>query len=77
MNKNSRIILSLIIFLNLCYHAFAQQMTLTGAIVLDRTEVMSYSIIYQTGSNNTLTGYSVSDRNGSEETKARISGTFN
>ncbi|KAF5062989.1 hypothetical protein DSECCO2_299290 [anaerobic digester metagenome] len=77
MNKNSRIILSLIIFLNLCHHAFAQQTILTGAIVLDRTEVMSYSIIYQTGSNNTLTGYSVSDRNGKEETKARISGTYN
>ncbi|GAP44533.1 hypothetical protein TBC1_12341 [Lentimicrobium saccharophilum] len=77
MNKNSRIILSLIIFLNLCHHAFAQQMTLTGAIVLDRTEVMSYSIIYQLGNKNTLTGYSVSDRNGKEETKARISGTYN
>lgn len=77
MNKSSRIIHSLIIFLNVSNHAFAQQMTLTGAIVLDRTEVMSYSIIYQTGSNNTLTGYSVSDRNGSEETKARISGTYN
>jgi len=77
MNKNSRIIFSLAILLNLCCHAFAQQMTLTGAIVLDRTEVMSYSVIYQLSSNNTLTGYSVSDRNGSEETKARISGTYN
>lgn len=60
-----------------CFSSIAQQTTLTGAIVLEKTEFMSYKITYQLNNTNVLAGYSVCDINGNEETKARITGFFN
>lgn len=55
----------------------AQETILSGAIVIDKTEVMSYTITYQLSDNNTLTGHSISDLSGQEETKAQITGNYN
>jgi hypothetical protein len=57
--------------------ASAQDITFSGAIVIDKSEVMSYSITYQLSAGNTLTGYSIGDVNGKEETKALITGKYN
>ena len=59
------------------FNGIAQETTLSGAIVMDKTEVMSYTITYQLSDNNALTGYSISDLNGQEETKSKIAGSYN
>jgi len=53
-----------------------QSTLLTGAIVVGKTELMSYRIIYELNDKNTLTGYSINDFNGNQETKARITGVY-
>ncbi len=55
----------------------AQQSVLTGVIAVGKTSYMKYEINYQLNKNNIVSGYSISDLNGSEETKARITGVFN
>jgi|GEM_PF-1233966 len=55
----------------------AQQNILIGAITVGKSESMSYQIIYELDKNNYLSGYSISDLNGSEETKAQIAGFYN
>ncbi len=67
----------LIPLLIICFNGVAQETTLSGAIVIDKTEVMSYTFTYKLSDNNTLTGYSISDLNGPEETKSQISGSYN
>lgn len=64
-------------FLALFLNTIAQQTTLTGAIVIGNAEVMSYKITYDLSNNNILSGYSLCDVNGKEETKARITGFYN
>ncbi|HNY15604.1 MAG TPA: hypothetical protein PKI12_08680 [Bacteroidales bacterium] len=59
------------------FTAEAQQITLTGAIVIGRVEVMSYLVVYHCDNHNIISGYSVSDINGAGETKASITGNFN
>jgi hypothetical protein len=66
-----------IFFLFFRFSLSAQQTTLTGAIVVGKTEFMSYQVTYTLNDNNGLTGYSVCDLSGKEETKARITGVFN
>ncbi len=70
-------LLLLIGYLTLCLTVEAQEIRLSGAIVIDKTEVMSYSIAYQVDANNMLSGYSIGDLQGTEETKALIGGTYN
>lgn len=70
-------LLLLIGYLTLCLRVEAQEIRLSGAIVIDKAEVMSYSIAYQVDANNVLSGYSIGDLQGKEETKALISGTYN
>jgi hypothetical protein len=65
-----------VFFLFLLFAASAHATGLRGAIVIGNTEVMSYSVVYELDRNNNLSGYSVCDINGSEETKARIRGTY-
>lgn len=55
----------------------AQEYTFSGAIVIDKTEVLSYTITYQLSNTNTLTGFSISDLNGKEETKSQLTGKYN
>lgn len=55
----------------------AQQNILIGAITVGKSESMSYQIIYELDKNNYLSGYSISDLNGKEETKAQIAGFYN
>lgn len=75
--RNNRIrFVFFVFFLSLCFNILAQQTTLTGAIVIGNTEVMSYKITYKLN-NNVLSGYSLCDENGNEETKARITGYYN
>lgn len=76
--KNQRIwFLFYIFFLFPIFNVNAQQKTLTGAIVIGNAEVMSYKITYELNSKNVLSGYSVCDINGNQETKARITGYYN
>jgi len=65
------------IFLLFGLNTGAQETTLTGAIVIGKAEYMSYRITYTLSDKNVLTGYSVCDENGNEETKAKISGFYN
>ena len=60
-------LLLLIGYLTLCLTVEAQEIRLSGAIVIDKTEVMSYSIAYQVDANNMLSGYSIGDLQGTEE----------
>lgn len=66
-----------IFFLFPTFSISAQQKTLMGAIVIGNAEVMSYKVTYELNSKNLLSGYSVCDINGNEETKARITGYYN
>lgn len=66
-----------IFFLFLSFNGKAQQSTLTGAIVIGNSEVMSYKIAYQLSKQNVLTGYSVCDVNGKVETMASLTGIYN
>lgn len=72
-------ILALVAFLLIfSLNGVSQETTLSGAIVIDKTEVMSYTITYQlSGNNNILTGHSISDLSGLEETKSQITGSYN
>ena len=70
-------------FIKLCYlflffssSAIAQETILSGAIVIGRTEFMSYKLVYQVDKNHHLKGYSVCDINGKEETKSSITGNY-
>jgi len=76
MIKRGRLYAAAVFFLILLSPASAQATGLRGAIVIANTEVMSYSIVYDLDRNNNLSGYSVCDINGNEETKARIRGTY-
>ncbi|MBK8154325.1 MAG: hypothetical protein IPK61_15690 [Saprospiraceae bacterium] len=53
----------------------AQDVELTGAILIGRTEASSYSITYQMFGEK-IVGYSISDINGPDETKAKIVGKY-
>lgn len=75
--KNSASLLLISFFFLFSHFSHAQSKVLTGAIVIGNAEVMSYKIHYDLKGNNTLSGYSVSDENGKEETTASISGYFN
>jgi hypothetical protein len=57
--------------------SFAQQVDLTGAIIIGRAEMMSYKIVYQVNEKNIVSGFSISDQSGDNETKSKISGIFN
>lgn len=67
----------LFILLVLPVVAVAQTTTLSGAIVIGKAEVMSYQLVYEVDGHGRLSGYSVSDVNGTAETKARITGSYN
>lgn len=73
----NQVLAFLTFLLTLSLNGLAQKTTLSGAIVIDKTEVMSYTITYQLSDNNTLTGHSISDLNGEEETKSQITGSYN
>lgn len=53
------------------------QNSLTGAIIIENAEVMKYSIEYTLNGNNTISGFSLADQGGKEETRAVIAGHFN
>ncbi|MDY0102727.1 MAG: hypothetical protein RBS07_07285 [Lentimicrobium sp.] len=74
-SSKSRLLLITIILLS-WLKTPAQDITFSGAIVIDKTEVMSYTITYQLSKNNELTGYSTGDLNGKEETKSLITGKY-
>jgi len=57
--------------------ACSQVVELTGAIIIGKTEMMSYRIVYEIGNNNVISGYSIADINGNSETKAKITGVYN
>jgi len=67
----------IIFFLILFSNARAQQLTFSGAIVMANNEILNYRIVYQLNGHNVLSGYSLSDINGDNETKASIVGTYN
>lgn len=54
----------------------AQSNTFSGAIVIGKAEVMSYQIVYEITKDNTISGYSLCDVNGKQETKASIKGKY-
>lgn len=76
-NNQSRLVYFSVFFLSFCFGVKAQETTLTGAIVIGKSEFMSYKITYRLANNNTLSGTSVCDVNGNEETKAQITGLYN
>lgn len=77
MNKIAFSGLFFFILLALPSLAVAQTTTLSGAIVIGKAEVMSYKLVYEVDSKGRLSGYSVSDLNGTAETRARITGSYN
>ncbi len=74
MYKTSKAILLFAIFLFFLRGVNAQETILKGVIAVGNTQYMSYQINYQAHKNNTITGFSISDVDGSEETKASITG---
>ncbi len=74
MNITPKSILLFAIFLFFIRGVNAQETILKGVIAVGNTQYMSYQISYQAHKNNTITGFSISDLDGSEETKASISG---
>lgn len=77
MNNQRRLLYLTGLILFFCLSAAAQETTLTGAIVIGKAEFMSYKITYKLTSQHVLSGYSVCDVNGNDETKARITGFYN
>jgi len=77
MNNQRRLLYCFAFLLFFCFNAVAQETTLTGAIVIGKAEFMSYQITYQLTGKNVLSGYSICDINGNEETKSRITGFYN
>lgn len=77
MNKSRCTYLLLTVFVLFTYVATAQDIMLTGAIVIQKAEVQSYRIFYKLNRDNTITGYSISDFQGVNETKATIKGYYN
>lgn len=63
-------------FLFVSIKIIAQPITLSGAIVIGKAEVMSYQIVYEIDKSNSISGYSLCDVNGKQETKASITGTY-
>lgn len=49
---------------------------LTGGILIGNSEMMSYKVVYEIKTNNIISGYSISDLNGSGETRAIITGQY-
>jgi hypothetical protein len=66
-----------IFFLLLFKITYSQVVELTGAIIIGKSEMMSYRIVYEIGKNNFISGYSIADLNGNSETKAKITGFYN
>lgn len=67
---------TVIILLNLLT-AFSQTVELTGSLFVGRSDMTRYRLFYEIKSDNTISGYSVSDFDGVLETKARITGVYN
>ena len=55
----------------------AQKVELTGAVIIGKSDMVTYRIIYEVSAKNIISGYSVSDIGGALETKAKISGFYN
>lgn len=66
-----------VFFISFINCVIAQQSKLSGVIAVGKSSYMKYEINYQLDKNNIISGYSIGDLNGSEETKARITGVFN
>lgn len=66
-----------IFFLFLFSSAFGQKVELVGAVIIGKSEMVTYKIVYELKENNSITGYSISDTGGVFETKAKISGYYN
>ncbi|HNX42995.1 MAG TPA: hypothetical protein PLJ84_01435 [Bacteroidales bacterium] len=66
-----------VFFLLFCNVAYSQAIELTGAIIIGKSEMMSYRIVYNINNKNEISGYSIADLGGDLETKSRISGVFN
>jgi len=57
--------------------AHSQAVELTGTLFVGSSDMTKYRIFYEIKSDNTISGYSISDFDGSLETKARITGIYN
>ncbi len=77
MNNFKYFVYLLVFFLGSINYTIAQQTVLSGVIAVGKSSYMKYQINYQLDKKNNITGYSISDLNGSEETKAKIIGVFN
>lgn len=76
-NLKLHILTTIVLVLFFLSSSKAQENTFSGAIVIDKTEVLSYTITYQLTNTDTFTGFSISDLNGKEETKAQLTGKYN
>lgn len=73
--KTKALLIAFFLFIFFCSHS--QKVELTGALIIGKSETTIYHISYKINKDNTITGYSVSDLNGTFETKAKISGIYN
>jgi len=55
----------------------AQKVELTGAVIIGKSDLVTYRIVYEVSAKNIISGYSISDIGGALETKAQISGFYN
>ncbi|GAB1403313.1 hypothetical protein DSECCO2_554090 [anaerobic digester metagenome] len=77
LRSNLQIFGVIVFIVMLSLSSLAQEYIFAGAIVIDKTEVLSYRITYQIDQTNTISGFSISDLNGKEETKAQLTGKYN
>ncbi len=66
-----------IFFIFIFFSAFSQKVELAGAVIIGKSQMVNYKIVYEITENNNITGYSISDLGGALETKAKISGNYN
>lgn len=59
------------------FSAYSQTVELIGALFIGRSDMTKYRIFYEIKSDNSISGYSVSDFDGVLETRASIAGTYN
>jgi hypothetical protein len=73
--QNILIIIIVTFFINI-KNGNAQTLDMVGIAVISKTEMVPYKLIFDE-KNGKISGYSISDFNGANETKSTIVGTFN
>ncbi len=66
---------AVILFFNI-HETFGQQLDMVGVAIINKTEMVPYKLVFDE-KDGKISGYSISDFNGANETKSKIAGTIN